>query len=73
MQTNIVSSVAIGLVLALSAWAQVKTEVEAAGFKFVGESTVLHNPADPHTKLVFDPSIRGKTDQFIYKFRKPLK
>jgi predicted methyltransferase len=53
--------------------AQVKTEVEAAGFKFVGESTVLHNPADPHTKLVFDPSIRGKTDQFIYKFRKPLK
>jgi predicted methyltransferase len=53
--------------------AAVKKEVEAAGFKFVGESTVLHNPDDPHTKNVFDPSIRGKTDQFILKFRKPKK
>ena len=32
---------------------------------------VLANPADDHTKTVFDPSIRGHTDQFIYKFRKP--
>ena len=46
-------------------------EVEAAGFKFEGESKVLANPADDHTKAVFDPSIRGHTDQFIYKFRKP--
>jgi len=51
--------------------AVVKTEVEAVGFKFVGESDVLKNPADPHTALVFDPSIRHHTDQFIYKFRKP--
>jgi|SRR5579871_1387235 len=51
--------------------AAVKKEVEAAGFKFVGESDVLRNPADDHTKKVFDPSIRGKTDQFILKFRKP--
>ena len=51
--------------------AVVKKEVTAAGFKFVGESTVLRNPADPHTALVFDKSIRGHTDQFIYKFRKP--
>jgi predicted methyltransferase len=43
----------------------------AAGFKFDGESPVLRNPADPHTALVFDPSIRGKTDQFVYKFSKP--
>ena len=49
----------------------VKTEVEAAGFKFVGESDVLHNPADDHSKNVFDPSIRGKTDQFVFKFEKP--
>jgi predicted methyltransferase len=49
----------------------VRREVEAAGFKFAGESTVLANPADPHTKGVFDASIRGHTDQFIYKFRKP--
>jgi len=51
----------------------VKKEVEAAGFKFVGESKVLRNSADPHTALVFDKSIRGHTDQFIYKFQKPKK
>lgn len=51
--------------------AVVKAEVVAAGFVFDGESAVLHNPNDPLTAGVFDPSIRGKTDQFIYKFRKP--
>lgn len=51
--------------------AMVKTEVEAAGFKFEGESPLLREPADPRTALVFDAAIRGKTDQFIYKFRKP--
>jgi predicted methyltransferase len=53
--------------------AAVKSEVTAAGFKYVGKSDVLRNPADPRDKLVFDPSIRGKTDQFIFKFRKPKK
>ena len=48
-----------------------KKEIMSAGFKFVGESNVLRNNDDPHTKLVFDPSIRGHTDQFIYEFRKP--
>jgi len=52
--------------------AVVKKEVEAAGFKLVTEDDkMLANPADPHTALVFDPSIRGKTDQFVLKFRKP--
>ncbi|HUA77038.1 MAG TPA: class I SAM-dependent methyltransferase [Acetobacteraceae bacterium] len=51
--------------------AAVKKEVEAAGFKLVAESNVLRNPADNHTLKVFDPAIRGKTDQFILKFRKP--
>ncbi|HTA66533.1 MAG TPA: methyltransferase [Xanthomonadaceae bacterium] len=51
--------------------ATVRREVEAAGFTFEGESTILANPADPHTANVFDKSIRGHTDQFIYKFRKP--
>ena len=49
----------------------VKTEVEAAGFQLVGESDALRNAADDHSKLVFDPSVRGHTDQFILKFRKP--
>jgi predicted methyltransferase len=51
--------------------AVVKQEVTAAGFKFEGESKILADPADDHTKGVFDPAIRGKTDQFLYKFRKP--
>lgn len=46
-------------------------EVTAAGFKLAGESDILHNPADDHTKVVFDPSIRFKTDQFILKFVRP--
>jgi predicted methyltransferase len=51
----------------------VKAEVLAAGFKLVGSSDLLHQPGDDHTLKVFDPSIRGKTDQFILKFQKPAK
>ena len=51
--------------------AAVKAEVEAAGFVLDGESNVLANPADPHTKFVFDPSIHGHTDQFLLRFKKP--
>lgn len=53
--------------------AVVKQEVEAAGFVFDGESDALRNPADAHDLKVFDKSIRGHTDQFIYRFRKPAK
>ncbi len=53
--------------------AAVKQEVMAAGFEFIGESKVLRNPADPKTANIFDKTIRGHTDQFLYKFRKPLK
>ena len=53
--------------------AVVKKEVEAAGFVFDGQSDALRNPADPHTIPVFDKAIRGHTDQFIYRFRKPAK
>jgi predicted methyltransferase len=41
------------------------------GFKFDGESSVLRNPADTHTLLVFNPLIRGQTDQFALRFRAP--
>ena len=51
--------------------AQVKKDVLAAGFKLDGESKVVANPADDHTKMVFDPAIRGKTDQFLLRFKKP--
>jgi predicted methyltransferase len=50
----------------------VKREVLAAGFVYDGQSDVLRNPQDPHTAKVFDPAIRGRTDQFILKFKKPL-
>ncbi len=49
----------------------VKTEVESAGFVLAGESGLLRNPNDPRTAIVYDPGIRGKTDQFILKFMKP--
>ncbi len=51
--------------------ATVKSEVEKAGFKYVGESKVLANADDPKTVGVFDASIRGKTDRFVLKFVKP--
>jgi predicted methyltransferase len=51
--------------------AVVKADFERAGFKFEGESDLLRNPADDHSLLVFNEKIRGKTDRFVYKFRKP--
>lgn len=51
--------------------ATVRREIEAAGFVFDGEADFLRNPADPRTASVFDASIRGHTDQFVMRFRKP--
>jgi predicted methyltransferase len=52
--------------------AVVRRDFEQAGFVFDGSNDALKHPADDHTKLVFDESIRGKTDQFVYRFRKPV-
>ena len=49
----------------------VVSEVKAAGFELVGSSDLLRNPNDTRKLAVFDPSIRGKTDCFVLKFRKP--
>ena len=51
--------------------ATVREEVEAAGFVLDSESTVLANKHDPHSSKVFDPSIKGETDRFAYRFVKP--
>jgi predicted methyltransferase len=51
--------------------AAVKAEVTAAGFVLDSQSPLLANPADPHEAKVFEPSIRGHTDQFLLRFRKP--
>jgi predicted methyltransferase len=50
--------------------ATVIQEVTAAGFRLVGESKILSNPADDRAKSVFDPALHFKTDQFILAFRK---
>ena len=51
--------------------ASVREEVKAAGFVLEAESTMLANKDDPHSIKVFDPSIKGKTDRFAYRFVKP--
>jgi len=51
--------------------ALVRRELEAAGFVYDGDSGVLRNPADTLELAVFDPAIRGKTDQVVLRFRKP--
>ena len=50
--------------------ASVREEVEAAGFVLDAESTILANRDDSHSIKVFDPSIKGKTDRFAYRFLK---
>jgi len=49
----------------------VKADFKRAGFEFVGSSDILRNSADDHSLLVFDPKVRGKTDRFVFKFKKP--
>ena len=48
-----------------------KADFERAGFKLVGTSDILRNPADDHTLSVFDPKVKGNTDRVIFKFQKP--
>lgn len=49
----------------------VKRDFEAAGLTLDSESDVFSNPEDDHTKEVFDTSIRHRTDQVMYRFKKP--
>ena len=51
--------------------ASVREEVEATGFVLDAQSTMLANMDDPHSIKVFDPSIKGETDRFAYRFVKP--
>ena len=49
----------------------VRKEVEAAGFVLDAESSLLARSTDPRSVKVFDPSIKGETDRFVYRFVKP--
>jgi predicted methyltransferase len=51
--------------------ARVKADMAKAGFKLDAESKILANPDDDHSKIVSNPAIRGKTDQFLLRFKKP--
>jgi predicted methyltransferase len=51
--------------------ALVRREVEAAGFRLDAESPLLRHPGDDHSQRVQETGIRGKTDQFVLRFRKP--
>lgn len=46
-------------------------DVEMAGFVLEDQNDTLRNMSDDHSKSVFDPEVRGKTDRFIFRFRKP--
>jgi predicted methyltransferase len=48
----------------------IRSEVSQAGFVFEAQSAMLRNPYDSHALLVFDPAIRHKTDQVVFRFRK---
>ena len=50
---------------------QVKADFKRAGFVLVKSSNMLRNPADDHSLNVFDPAIRGKTDRFVFLFKRP--
>lgn len=52
---------------------RVRREFAAAGFLFEAASDALRNPADSRLTSVFDPAVRGRTDQFILRFRRPGK
>ena len=49
------------------------TEADSARACFVldAESDMLRVPTNDTAKLVFDPSVRGRTDRVVYGFRKP--
>jgi len=49
----------------------VKREILAAGFEFDAESDGLRHPEDDRSANVFDAGIRGRTDRFVFRFRKP--
>lgn len=51
--------------------AELRRQVEAAGFIFDGETDAVRVPSDDHTLSVFDASVRGRSDRFVYRFRKP--
>ncbi|MBA4747812.1 MAG: class I SAM-dependent methyltransferase [Sphingopyxis sp.] len=51
--------------------ADARAAMERAGFVLDGESDALRMPGEDLTVSVFDPKVRGRTDRFVMRFRKP--
>jgi predicted methyltransferase len=51
--------------------AVVRSDFEKAGFRFIDALPILKTPGDNPATLVFDESVRGKTDRFYFRFKKP--
>jgi predicted methyltransferase len=49
----------------------VVASAKAAGFEVEARGEMLRNPSDDRSKNVFDPEIRGQTDRFVLRLRKP--
>jgi len=50
----------------------IRKDFKAVGFSMMGYSNFLRNREDDHKVSVFDPSVRGKTDRVVMRFRKPI-
>jgi len=50
--------------------ARIKADITSTCFDYEGQINVLRNPADDHSIAVFDPSVRGRTDRVVLKFRR---
>lgn len=50
----------------------IRRDMRDAGFVFDGQSGILRNPEDDHSRNVFDPTVRNRTDKVVMRFRKPF-
>jgi predicted methyltransferase len=46
-------------------------DLTGAGFVLDAKSDELRNMRDDHSRIVFDPELKGRTDRFILRFRRP--
>jgi predicted methyltransferase len=50
--------------------AYARRDIESHGFKLVKQADFLHNPDDDRSMISYKPPMLGKTDRFVYVFRK---
>jgi predicted methyltransferase len=47
-----------------------RRDIESHGFKLIARADFLRDPSDDRTKISYKPPALGKTDRFLYVFRK---